>query len=640
MKKAQETVAQGVFFEDRFLEMYAGKALLKNPLIAIVELIANAWDAGATKVNITWPDKDDKYLIVEDNGGGMTEQEFLSRWRTLSYNRLTEQGETTAICGRTDLPKRLTFGRNGVGRFASFCFANEYTVTTSKGGEEITYTISRGKHTAPLDLRKEKSRKSTNTGTKISINCSHTILLTHKHIKQEIGTRFLIDPNFEAYVNSSKVDFIDLPKDRAQEFIIQTKYGNVRLLLIDAKSTDKDTKQHGVAWRVNGRLVGEWGWKGTGHESLIDGRRIEAKRYTFIIFADCLGPAVKPDWTGFEVSNETYAEVFPKVYEKIQSLLLQFTQEKREETTALLTQKAESLLKQMSYTGRERWSKFIQTAQERCPSLAEKELIALSEVLANLELTESKYGLIAQLHKLKIGDLENLHTILKDWTVEAAKIILDELKWRLKFIEELQEKTASKTVKEVQELQPLFEKGLWIFGPEFESIHFTSNQGMTTVIQELFAGKQKGTRNRPDFAILTNGSVGFYGCPDFDTDYAEDGIRELCIVELKAPSVTISTEEKDQCWKYTKELLKKGLIKKDTKVNCFVLGSTIDQAEIEERSQGCVRIRPMSYDTVLARAKSRTLMLYEKVKKSAPCLNESEDVLFTASASGSKNNHT
>ena len=40
--------------------------------IALTELIANAWDAGATKVNIDITVDYHEPLIIEDNGTGMT----------------------------------------------------------------------------------------------------------------------------------------------------------------------------------------------------------------------------------------------------------------------------------------------------------------------------------------------------------------------------------------------------------------------------------------------------------------------------------------------------------------------------------------------------------------------------------------
>lgn len=75
---------------------------------------------------------------------------------------------------------------------------------------------------------------------------------------------------------------------------------------------------------------------------------------------------------------------------------------------------------------------------------------------------------------------------LTDWTIRMAKIVLDEIQNRLPFIEELKAKIQKDKIDEVYELQPLFAKGLWMFGPQFESIEFTSNRGMTAVIHELF----------------------------------------------------------------------------------------------------------------------------------------------------------
>ena len=43
---------QGTLFEFRFLDDYAGQ-IIRDPAVALVELVANAWDAYATSVHIT-----------------------------------------------------------------------------------------------------------------------------------------------------------------------------------------------------------------------------------------------------------------------------------------------------------------------------------------------------------------------------------------------------------------------------------------------------------------------------------------------------------------------------------------------------------------------------------------------------------
>src|SRR5438309_7715948 len=78
-------------FADRFLQDHAGQ-IISEPRTAILELIANAYDAGATQIDITWPIQRGEKFVVKDNGIGMTKAEFEKRWRTLCYDRAAEQG--------------------------------------------------------------------------------------------------------------------------------------------------------------------------------------------------------------------------------------------------------------------------------------------------------------------------------------------------------------------------------------------------------------------------------------------------------------------------------------------------------------------------------------------------------------------
>lgn len=81
----------GSLFEEDYLLRTLG-ALANSPDIALTELVANAWDAGASEVSIVIPDELSEELIVTDNGTGLTPDEFKLRWMTLGYNRLKHQG--------------------------------------------------------------------------------------------------------------------------------------------------------------------------------------------------------------------------------------------------------------------------------------------------------------------------------------------------------------------------------------------------------------------------------------------------------------------------------------------------------------------------------------------------------------------
>lgn len=84
---------QTALFEEDYFHRSLG-AVISQPDVALTELIANAWDAGAISVRITLPTETDDELLVEDDGIGMTREEFETRWRTLAYNRGAHQGDS------------------------------------------------------------------------------------------------------------------------------------------------------------------------------------------------------------------------------------------------------------------------------------------------------------------------------------------------------------------------------------------------------------------------------------------------------------------------------------------------------------------------------------------------------------------
>src|SRR5690554_327573 len=439
--------------------------------------------------------------------------------------------------------------------------------------------------------------------------------------------RFLTDPHFSIIVNDVPVSFADIPEDYISKFNVKVEnIGTIPITVIDVQKTDRTTQLHGVAWHVKRRLVGECTWKGTGHEYLIDGRRTYAKRYIFIVEADCLGEAnaVLPDWSGFYPTNNTYQKVFPEVQKAIKDFILELSKEHRQEVFQQIETKVKPTLKRISLIGREKWEDFITSVQEECPSLSDEDLEKLGVLLANLEASSSKYSLIHALSLASTDQLDDLFSIINKWDIDLAKIVLDEIEYRTTLLERLQTKVLSNKTDEVQDLQPIFHRGLWIFGPEYETIEFTSNQGMTKVIQELFKSKIKGSQNRPDFAITPDSSIGLYSLAKFDpADGGEIGIDRLTIVELKKPGVPIGDEQKTQAWEYVKELYQKGLLKDYSMVTCFVLGDSLEPHESGEREEKSrqVRIIPMEYDIVVRRAKTRLLKLYDKVK-TAPFLQE------------------
>lgn len=90
-KKNSSIPLQGCLFEEDFLLRTLGP-IVRSADVALTELVANAWDAGASVVKINIPDEYDDLLVIEDDGVGMTPSQFHEKWMTLGYDRVKHQG--------------------------------------------------------------------------------------------------------------------------------------------------------------------------------------------------------------------------------------------------------------------------------------------------------------------------------------------------------------------------------------------------------------------------------------------------------------------------------------------------------------------------------------------------------------------
>ncbi|MBF7683010.1 ATP-binding protein [Acinetobacter sp. B5B] len=620
-------------FEARFLETLLGP-MIKNPLIAVTELVANSYDAGAKNVYITWPTSSefaDAKFEIQDDGVGLSEEKFSEIWSKINYDRLKNQKNIINV--RDDngnvIEKRTVYGKNGKGRLSGFCFNNHYYVTSSNDSKTFTYKVEKSlNNTSPfslihIDTSTIKSDSNISSGLKISTEIKNTkSLIEIDTLKEELGSRFISSPTFSIFINNKKLALTDLNKNFIHEAEIIFKGYKILLKLIECHKSDTSTRQHGIAWWVNKRLVGPVDWNMVDD---IDGRRTVAKKYNLIIEANCLDDLglVKSDWNSFKQNEPLWVElqdiIIPKINEMIET-------EERKKSRAKSNKILGSIFYETQELGRisrEKVTKFIDTITLECPSLTNQTLVNLANILVNLEKSNSKYSLIQNLASTSPEQLDKLNSIVNNWGIDMAKIVLDEIESRLKTITQFEERVKIPGVKEVQDLQTLFNNGLWMFGASFESIEYSSNKAMTRVIKEVFKKNIKGSLNRPDYVIKEDDStLGLYSTPKYDDEtHDEIGTDKLVIVDLKTTGLHVGSQEKDQIWKYVKELEKFGAITKNTRVYGFILGDRIESGENSARKEwdGRVSIEPLLYNSLLGRAKNRMLKLSEKVS-SAPVL--------------------
>ncbi|SOD78324.1 ATP-binding protein [Spirosoma fluviale] len=123
-------------FAGRFIDLL-GQDMYGGPVPAVAELIANAWDADATKVEISVPadpTSPGAEIIVKDYGIGMTFNEINNYYLQIGYER-RRRGEKTAN-------GRLVMGRKGIGKLAGFGIAEDIVVKAVKDGRVVQFTLN------------------------------------------------------------------------------------------------------------------------------------------------------------------------------------------------------------------------------------------------------------------------------------------------------------------------------------------------------------------------------------------------------------------------------------------------------------------------------------------------------------------
>ncbi|MEZ4438592.1 MAG: ATP-binding protein [Polyangiaceae bacterium] len=372
-------------FSKSFLEQHAGR-IVQDPETAITELVANAWDAGATVVDITWPADAGEMLVVQDDGTGMTREEFEDRWMTLHYNRLESQGTTVEFPKGAKRSARTAYGRNGLGRHAAFYFAERYEVHTAKDGLLTKERVTRTAGEAPYELTFLGQEETSEHGTTVRVEVQRPGLLWFE-VRDLLSGRFFVDPDFSVVLNGNEIELLDVEQLEVREVPVED-VGTARVRRIDWEERAPTAKHNGVAWWVNKRLARPPSWD-LGNGAILDNRFSAARKHTYIVELDELEPFVRPDWSGIMPAPDVIAAeraIDDFVREDLNTVL---GSARRARKRRAIEQSKETL-QHLTPLSQDHIAEFIDEVQKQCPSLGEKELNDAVHVLAKLE--ESRSG--------------------------------------------------------------------------------------------------------------------------------------------------------------------------------------------------------------------------------------------------------
>jgi len=611
---------QGSLFEEDYLIRSLGVLAHSND-VALTELVANAWDAGASLVKIIIPDHHDEKLVIEDDGIGLTSEQFHCRWMKLGYDRVKHQGK------KVQFPKgkngsRLAYGRNGVGRHGLLCFNDEYTVITRAEGKKSTFIVHTLSESQPFVLKEEFFDEGKGHGTRLEVTVNRNLPKPDR-ILEIISARFLHDPQFVIKINGNSVPL------EGHVGLIDTKkieFDGISLTLhfIDSQKSAKTTKNQGIAFWQYRRLVGEPSWS-LGNEIIIDGRYKFAKKYTVVVETDDLADYVLEDWTGFK-KHEIMDKVYACVSEYVKEMFKNIAHEYLEETKAQVKQEYRESLRELSPLGKYEVNEAIDSIINQDPT-ARPEYISLAvEAIINLEKTRTGKALLQKISQLSDEDIAGLDRLLGEWTIKDALCVLDEIDRRISIIEAIKKLSGDKNIDELKILHPLITEARWLFGPEFDSPEYIVNRQLKTVVKEIF-NVEIGTevfenhRKRPDLVIKGDSTFSFTGTERFYGEPTMITFDRILIIELKRGGFKLGRKERNQAYGYVEDFIGCGSNIGNPFIQAFVVGENISGKlqpitsveNAQEVEQGKIRI--VTYGQLVDTAERRLFRLREKLNE-------------------------
>ena len=173
-----------------------GDQLIRQPRQAFFELVKNAYDADATRVDIRVVRRGGGRIEIQDDGSGMSERDIREKWCRLA-------SENKVAVPFTERFGRRRLGAKGIGRFSAAKLGDRLKLTTRPRGARDQITVSldfsqctdeRDLGDIALDYREGKARATLRHGTIIRIED-----LRHEWTRRDLSAlrrelETLIDP--------------------------------------------------------------------------------------------------------------------------------------------------------------------------------------------------------------------------------------------------------------------------------------------------------------------------------------------------------------------------------------------------------------------------------------------------------------
>ncbi|MEQ9440947.1 MAG: ATP-binding protein [Cyclobacteriaceae bacterium] len=223
------------------LKNIIGSDLISDDFIAVFELVKNAYDAHATRVEIRFEqiNTESAKIIIKDNGKGMNYNDLINKWLFVAYSAKQEGTEEEGYDYRDKIKvKRAYAGAKGIGRFSCDRLGRHLYLETIKDEEgakaEVLYTNwdkfegdikNEFVNISVLHDTIEKSNYGLKHGTVLEITSLKSEWHRKKFLELKDALAKLINPNTQSEDDKFEIELIVPDEVKSDEN--HSAYGNI-----------------------------------------------------------------------------------------------------------------------------------------------------------------------------------------------------------------------------------------------------------------------------------------------------------------------------------------------------------------------------------------------------------------------------
>ena len=611
-------------FHGRIIDQL-GSQTYQSPVASMAELIANAWDADATKVDIMLPEniRDGAEITIADNGTGLSFQECEERYLNIGFCRRGKKAVAHTSGGRTVL------GRKGIGKFAGFGIARIIHVDTisQTTGEKTIFEMNLDDLTGDdymqdggkIDAKRQNpddERKAFH-GTKITLkNLSLKRAISKSQFSQSMSRRFLLHQtadNFQIIVNEKAIPQIEdqtnvefsFPKDyREDEMPEGMKVENdsgvetlqngkqIKWKMRFYKNTIGEEELQGITIFSNGKLSQSpfffnlhGGLGGQAGQSYMSGQVIAD--YVDELSEDLMSAErQRINW-----DHEDTQPLLEWGQKRVKKLLRLWHDRRGEKKQQLLNAKVDGFSERLDKLGKHE-AKTVRKALEKLggiPTLDDDKYRQMAETILTSWETGRLKDLIEAMSTSDILDPDNFLEMLMETNVISALNIAETIKTKIIAIEQLKILVKEKRLE--KDVRDHLAKNPWILSPKWDTFKIESSiYNIINTALETTQSQKDGYRGRVDLTLSSG--------------------NQLIVVEFMRPGLTLDWEHVERFDRYVREI-KAGIDSNTATLFKDVTGVIV--ADILNKTPAMVdRIQSLkrdsmlvySWDTLLDNAKS------------------------------------